>query len=229
MPILFSWKGLCHDLRRGWRQPAASEIIIRQPQAPALWLAVMRDDVDINLAQFVHGTHQLHFLVPGEIAQIQDFQIAECDENALRPRIFSLVDGLRFGFFASGIWVACAVQGTLDQSTIRTDDSCMHSQNGQDVSWFYRDVFEFLGGEQFLIGRPILKCGCDAGFAIVAVIDEGVDRNACHQLGKAIRARQCCYPCYGKRSNVVIGESGRICVLRIEVPGPRVAKRRRGV
>jgi hypothetical protein len=61
----------------------------------------------------------------------------------------------------------------------------MHSQNGQGVSRFYRDVFEFLASEQFLIDRPILKCGCDASFAIVPVIDEGVDRNACHQLGKA--------------------------------------------
>src|ERR1700736_183771 len=59
--------------------------------AVALVPAVMRHNIDIDLPQFVLGTHQLHFLVSGQVAKIPDSELAKCNQRPERTNIFRLV------------------------------------------------------------------------------------------------------------------------------------------
>jgi|ERR1700735_2151219 len=68
--------------------------------AIALVPAVMRDDVDIDGAKLIDRTNQLEFLVAGQIAQLQNFQLAE------RAAIFGLISRELFHIFATSVFLS---------------------------------------------------------------------------------------------------------------------------
>src|SRR5271170_1358006 len=43
----------------------------------ALRPPVMRDDIDVHVAEFIGGAHQLHLLVPREVAKIKELKLAK--------------------------------------------------------------------------------------------------------------------------------------------------------
>ena len=52
---------------------------IQQRWAVALIPTMVRNDVDIDCAEPVYRAHQFHFFVPGQVAKIQNSQLAKCD------------------------------------------------------------------------------------------------------------------------------------------------------
>src|SRR5215510_6314410 len=55
---------------------------INKRRTATLIPTMMGNDVDIDFPQLVHRTHELPFLVSGQIAQIQDSQLVERDQSA---------------------------------------------------------------------------------------------------------------------------------------------------
>ena len=48
------------------------------------------------MAELVSGAHQLHFFIPGEIAEVEDAQLAEGDEYTERAGVLGLVGRASF-------------------------------------------------------------------------------------------------------------------------------------
>ena len=69
---------------------------------------MVRDDENIHMAKLIHGTHQLHLFVPGEIAEIKNAQLAECDQYPKRARVLGLIRGLRLRCFAICVLLSAA-------------------------------------------------------------------------------------------------------------------------
>ena len=57
----------------------------------SFYLAMMRDDEDIDGPQLVNGTNQFRFLVPRKIAQIENPNLAKGDDGTDRARVFRLI------------------------------------------------------------------------------------------------------------------------------------------
>ena len=65
------------------------------------------DDEDVYAAELVGGAHELHFLGPGEVAEVEDFELAEGDFGAERTSVFGGVGGAGLGGLAEFVgWPA---------------------------------------------------------------------------------------------------------------------------
>src|SRR5882757_1492673 len=58
--------------------------------------AMVRDHQDVDAPNPIDRAHEQHFLVPGEIAEIKDFEFAEIDQYSERMRVFAAVGRLGF-------------------------------------------------------------------------------------------------------------------------------------
>jgi hypothetical protein len=81
LPKILQTRRLLNNVPRGGRSTLFGSVVndcnpgsdcIQECRAIALVPAVMRDDVDIDGAKLADRTHQLHFLVSGQIAQVQN-------------------------------------------------------------------------------------------------------------------------------------------------------------
>src|ERR1700723_701108 len=70
---------------------------IDQGMTGACVQGMMRHHQDVDVAQSIDRAHEQHFLSPGEIAKIENFQLAEIDQHTERMRIFAAIRGLGFG------------------------------------------------------------------------------------------------------------------------------------
>ncbi len=91
---------------------------VHERGAAALIPPVMRNDQQVHVPKLVHGTHQLHLLVPRQIAEIEDVQLAIGNHHAERAGIFGLVGGPLLRCRAVLVWSAGARQRLRDQVAV---------------------------------------------------------------------------------------------------------------
>ena len=88
---------------------------------------MMRNHVDVHGSELVHRTHQLHFLVGSQVAQIEDSQFSKGEKHAQRPPIFRLIRRILWRGIAAGVFAASSTEGLFNQRAIRTNDFCIHA------------------------------------------------------------------------------------------------------
>ncbi len=151
----------------------------------ALLPPMMRDDVDINFADLVYGTHQLHFLVLGEVAEVDNSQLAKGDEGPEGTYILGIVRGKRFRILAKWILLSSPGKRLFDQGGVCADDRGADPLNGENVAGLGDDVLVCSGCQQLLVSFPARDCVGVSALAVLAMIDEGPDRDPCRELGNA--------------------------------------------
>src|SRR5438270_7842918 len=112
LPEVLKMRRLLNDVPSG-RGPALLGTVVhnRHPRidpenksgAAALVPAMMGNDVDIHFAELVDWAHQFHFLVPSQIAKVQDCQLAKSDECSQGAQVLRLVRWELRGILTSGI------------------------------------------------------------------------------------------------------------------------------
>src|SRR3989441_8160172 len=155
---------------------------VHQRGTPALARAMMRNDVDVDCTQLVHGTHHFHLLVPGEVAQIQNPQLPKRNDCAERERVFRLVGWAVFGVLTARILIPCSRQRPIEQSTVRAYDFGFDSLKRQNLSRFDNHPFAIFLCQQHLIVPPDLLGWRVVVFAVFSMIDERSDGNSCGKL-----------------------------------------------
>ncbi len=91
----------------------------------------------------IHRAHEHHFLVPGQIAEIKDFEFAEVDQHSQRMRIFAAVRRLGFGRAAVLIRLPASRQRMVDHVAVAADDRNLHAGYGQHIARMRDHVFDF--------------------------------------------------------------------------------------
>src|SRR4249920_1646511 len=77
---------------------------------------------DRHFAQFVHAARQLHFLLPIEVGQIEERELAIGKERTDHELVFGYILRLVLGGGTEWIGSAAAVDRHADQAAIRGDD-----------------------------------------------------------------------------------------------------------
>jgi|ERR1035441_7730811 hypothetical protein len=77
-------RAVVHDCNPGRNGSKKSRTVALQP-------ATMRDDENIDRAQFVSRAQKLEFLIPRQIAKIENLNLAEGNDRAERAGVFRLV------------------------------------------------------------------------------------------------------------------------------------------
>src|SRR5258707_13843714 len=68
---------------------------VDQGVARARTKSMMRDYENVDLAQEIFRTHELHLLVPGEISQVENFNFAAVDQYTERVRVLPPIHSVR--------------------------------------------------------------------------------------------------------------------------------------
>ena len=182
---------------------------VDQRGAGALIPAVVRDDEDVDVANAVIGTQEIHLLVPRQVAEVEDAQFAPCNEDAEGAGVLGLIGGTGFGIFAERIGLAGTGERLLDEIAVRGEDFGVETPGTGSMSPGLATMWLiFSGGKDFLIGVGDGDGGFVAGFAIRAVIDEGSDGDAVDQLRDAAGVIDVVV---GEQDVVDAGEAGLFC------------------
>ena len=158
---------------------------VDERRAVALLESVVRDDEDVDFAKAIRRTHELHFLVPREVAEVENAGFVEREHDAKGACIFGLVGLARFRGCAIGVRLAGARQWLADHVAIRGYNFNRYAFDRQFVAGLRGDVLILRGGKNFLIGLITVFGNGVVRFAVRAVIDEGSDGNAIDELGNA--------------------------------------------
>src|SRR5262245_55949081 len=97
-------------------------------------LAVMRDDEEIHGTEAVVRTHQIEFLVHGEIAHVDYFELSESDVTADRLRVLRPIDVLSLEVRAVRVGFPGPRKGCLQALTSRCHDSPVEAGHGHLVA-----------------------------------------------------------------------------------------------
>ena len=103
---------------------------VNEGWAGALIPAMVRDDQDVHVSELVAWAHELHLLVPGEVAEIDELELAEVDFDAEGAGVLRLVSGLGGRGLAGFVGLACARERVGDQGTIGADDGGVEALDG---------------------------------------------------------------------------------------------------
>ena len=144
--------------------------------------AVMGDQIEVDRADGVAGTHESDFLGGGEVAEIEEAEFAEGDQDAcgasvltgvFRPFLFGCAKGIGRGLDAGDGGDVLAVGGSDDDAeagqvdgVAGVDDAARHAANGVEI-----------GGE--VSARDVRV------FAIEAVVEEFADGDALDEFRHA--------------------------------------------
>jgi len=141
--------------------------------------AVMRGQIKIHCPDGVGRAHQCNFLGLGQVAQVEEAELAEADQNPYGPGVLCVVRGPgRFGG-AQRIGHGLDVRNGSDVLPVGGQDHGFQSRNVDCVSGMDDAARLALDGRQ--VGGIVVP-GNLRVFAVGAVVEEFADTNALHQL-----------------------------------------------
>src|ERR1019366_10520314 len=132
-------------------------------------------------ANAIIGAYQRHFLVPGQVAEVEETEFSIGNETAAGTRVLGLVFVLGFGGLTVGIGLAGFGQRFGEHVAVRCEDFDGETLNGYVVTGLDEEVIALVAncrvGVKQLVSRFL------AGLEIRAVIDKVFDR----QFGRQLR------------------------------------------
>lgn len=146
---------------------------------------MVRDNIEIDLAELVDWAHQAQLLGPDQVAKVDNPRLAELQNKAERTGILRCIN--RTGGRGLAIWIGLAGsrQGSVDQLAVCADDG----EGGlAEMDLFARmrhHMVRVRTGQQRLIPFISLLGWRIRCLPVRSVIDEGSDRNSLRQSGNS--------------------------------------------
>ena len=126
-------------------------------------LSVVRDDEQIDGADRIGRAHQVELLVPGDVAQVSDAELAERDDAADRLRVLGLVHFLRLEARAVRVGLAAAGQRRLERRASRGDDAPVEAGDRDLVAGLRDGVLRLLVERRIHLLQEIVGGAAPAG------------------------------------------------------------------
>lgn len=147
--------------------------------------SVMCGDVDVGVAEFVRGAHQLQFLRPWKVAEIDKAELAECCDEAQREFIFGQISRRKLRRFAIRVLRTGMRERMIEHFAATVDDGELRGTKRKSVAGFYGNSFVVFFGEEFLIGLPAGDGWLVFRIGVFSVVDESPDGETCSELRDA--------------------------------------------
>src|SRR6266481_7893845 len=144
-------------------------------------LPVVQTQKDIDSAKTIVRTHQLEFLVPGQITQMNGAELSKGDVSPDGLRILGIVlAGLEIG----AVWIrgAGAGQRRLDRLTSGRHDTNIETGHGNLVAWLRDRVFGLGIKERIRFLEKLI--GSSGRLNVRTMIDEFANRRVGSELSQ---------------------------------------------
>ena len=136
---------------------------------------------DFHGSELVHGTGQIEFLVPGEVAQIGKSEGAVGEQETDRAGVLGIIDVALRGAGADGIFQAATGERLGNHGAVGRDDGNVHAFEWNAITGLNHLMLSF--GDSFVIGEVFAN---DFGvLAVGPVVEPCADGNPVGQLRSA--------------------------------------------
>src|SRR5690242_10570032 len=94
----------------------------------------MRNHVNINGPELVHGTNELRLFVRSQVSQVQNPQFSKSEEHSERTRILALIRRTLLRSVATRILASAPIERLFNEFAIRTNHTCFNALYRQRIA-----------------------------------------------------------------------------------------------